>query len=196
MRNTRPRPLLSLMRQAPTPSVTGRKSRSAAFESIPELLGVCVQPRPSIFNYFQRSDSPLVVRLRVECPWPFFFSSFSLLLFLLRENTCIPFFLLLSYSFPSTSARSQGITPFNGIMGPDQRAQLDGFSLFLPFPSRVAVILLAGEPPLLHGVEDTRLILRRILGLGCQCSPSPATQYCTLTPPILKTCSRAWKSSD
>ncbi|OJJ02863.1 hypothetical protein ASPVEDRAFT_84336 [Aspergillus versicolor CBS 583.65] len=29
-------------------------------------------------------------------------------------------------------------------MGPDQRAQLDGFSLFLPFPSRVAVILLAG----------------------------------------------------
>ncbi|KAL4788231.1 EXS family-domain-containing protein [Aspergillus varians] len=29
-------------------------------------------------------------------------------------------------------------------MGPDQRPQLDGFSLFLPFPSRVAVILLAG----------------------------------------------------
>ncbi|KAL4962865.1 EXS domain-containing protein [Aspergillus stella-maris] len=29
-------------------------------------------------------------------------------------------------------------------MGPDQHAQLDGFSLFLPFPSRVAVILLAG----------------------------------------------------
>ncbi|BCS24616.1 EXS domain-containing protein [Aspergillus puulaauensis] len=29
-------------------------------------------------------------------------------------------------------------------MGPDQRAHLDGFSLFLPFPSRVAVILLAG----------------------------------------------------
>ncbi|KAL4760731.1 EXS domain-containing protein [Aspergillus foveolatus] len=29
-------------------------------------------------------------------------------------------------------------------MGPDQHAQLDGFSLFLPFPSRVAVLLLAG----------------------------------------------------
>ncbi|PYI10573.1 EXS-domain-containing protein [Aspergillus sclerotiicarbonarius CBS 121057] len=29
-------------------------------------------------------------------------------------------------------------------MGPDQHAQLDGFSLFLPFPYRVAVILLAG----------------------------------------------------
>ncbi|KAL3478218.1 EXS family-domain-containing protein [Aspergillus californicus] len=29
-------------------------------------------------------------------------------------------------------------------MGPDQHAQLDGFSLFLPFPSRVAVILVAG----------------------------------------------------
>ncbi|KAL4930714.1 EXS domain-containing protein [Aspergillus undulatus] len=29
-------------------------------------------------------------------------------------------------------------------MGPDQHAQLDGFSLFLPFPSRVAVVLLAG----------------------------------------------------
>ncbi|KAL2860880.1 EXS domain-containing protein [Aspergillus lucknowensis] len=29
-------------------------------------------------------------------------------------------------------------------MGPDQHAQLDGFSLFLPFPSRVAVILIAG----------------------------------------------------
>ncbi|EAW11839.1 EXS domain-containing protein [Aspergillus clavatus NRRL 1] len=29
-------------------------------------------------------------------------------------------------------------------MGPDQRAQLDGFSLFLPFPYRVAVILVAG----------------------------------------------------
>ncbi|KKK17575.1 hypothetical protein P175DRAFT_0288489 [Aspergillus ochraceoroseus IBT 24754] len=29
-------------------------------------------------------------------------------------------------------------------MGPDQHAQLDGFSLFLPFPYRVAVILVAG----------------------------------------------------
>lgn len=148
-----------------------------------------MQPRPSIFNYSQRSDSPLVVRLRVECPWLFFFTSFSLLHLLLRENPCIPFVvLLLSYSFPSTSARSPGVTPFNGIMGPDQRAHLDGFSLFLPFPSRVAVILLAGEPSLLNGLEDTQLILRRILGLGCQYSPSPATQYRTLTPPIFNSC--------
>lgn len=29
-------------------------------------------------------------------------------------------------------------------MGPDQHAQLDGFSLVLPFPYRVAVILVAG----------------------------------------------------
>ncbi|KAI9375451.1 EXS family-domain-containing protein [Aspergillus egyptiacus] len=29
-------------------------------------------------------------------------------------------------------------------MGPDQHAQLDSFSLFLPFPSRVAVLLVAG----------------------------------------------------
>ncbi|CEN61645.1 hypothetical protein ASPCAL08297 [Aspergillus calidoustus] len=29
-------------------------------------------------------------------------------------------------------------------MGPDQHAQLDGFSLFLPFPSRVAVLFVAG----------------------------------------------------
>ncbi|KAL4881396.1 EXS family-domain-containing protein [Aspergillus karnatakaensis] len=29
-------------------------------------------------------------------------------------------------------------------MGPDQHAQLDGFSLFLPFPYRVAVLLVAG----------------------------------------------------
>lgn len=144
-----------------------------------------MQPRPSIFNYSQRSDSSLVVRLRVGCPWHFFFTSSSLLRFFLRENSCIPFVLIFSYSFPSTSARSPGVTPFNGIMGPDQRAHLDGFSLFLPFPSRVAVILLAGEPSLLNGVEDTRLISRRILGLGCQYSPSPATQYCKLTPPIL-----------
>lgn len=34
---------------------------------------------------------------------------------------------------------------FQWNMGPDQHAQLDGFSLFLPFPSRVAVLLLAGE---------------------------------------------------
>ena len=31
-------------------------------------------------------------------------------------------------------------------MGPDQHAQLDRFSLFLPFPYRVAVILVAGKP--------------------------------------------------
>lgn len=31
-------------------------------------------------------------------------------------------------------------------MGPDQHAQLDRFSLFLPFPYRVAVILVAGCP--------------------------------------------------
>jgi hypothetical protein len=30
-------------------------------------------------------------------------------------------------------------------MGPDQHAQLDRFSLFLPFPYRVAVILVAGK---------------------------------------------------
>lgn len=32
-------------------------------------------------------------------------------------------------------------------MGVDQHAQLDRFSLFLPFPYRVAVILLAGMLP-------------------------------------------------
>ena len=31
-------------------------------------------------------------------------------------------------------------------MGPDQHAQLDRFSLFLPFPYRGAVILVAGKP--------------------------------------------------
>lgn len=35
--------------------------------------------------------------------------------------------------------------PPDGIMGPDQHAQLDGFGLTLPFPIRIAALLAAGK---------------------------------------------------
>jgi hypothetical protein len=53
---------------------------------------------------------------------------------------------LLPYSFYlCAGARSLPAPLLQWNMGPDQHAQLDGFSLFLPFPSRVAVLLVAGK---------------------------------------------------
>ena len=55
-----------------------------------------------------------------------------------------------THPIPTWSSRlvlRDPVPPLQWNMGPDQHAQLDGFSLFLPFPYRVAVILLAGMLP-------------------------------------------------
>lgn len=70
------------------------------------------------------------------------FSSFSSVVF--SSGFCLFSFLLF---FPSPfSFRCCSPAPLRQWnMGPDQHAQLDDFSLFLPFAYRVSVILLAGR---------------------------------------------------
>lgn len=79
--------------------------------------------------------------------------SFGLSSFLLLPPSVFSFlfFLLVFLAagfFVISSAQALNLpAPLRWNMGPDQHAQLDDFSLVLPFPSRVAVILVAGMLP-------------------------------------------------
>lgn len=66
-------------------------------------------------------------------------------------------------------------------MGPDRNAQLDDFSLFLPFAYRVAVLLVAGMFGFPPGggcvLVLIACVVSRLLGLGFESSVPPQSEY-------------------
>ncbi|KAL2828766.1 EXS family-domain-containing protein [Aspergillus cavernicola] len=65
-------------------------------------------------------------------------------------------------------------------MGPDQHAQLDGFSLFLPFPCRVAVILVAGFwgwGANLHYLQQNNIDLPALIRYPARQSPNQRSHH-------------------